>query len=92
MLRMLKTKGVKPICIFDGFHLQAKKATEDERSAVKKKNLELGKDADNQGNSEDARKHFTRSLVLRTKMIDVFMDILKEIEVQFIIAPFEADA
>lgn len=44
---MLKTKGVKPICIFDGFHLQAKKATEEERSAFKKKNHELGKDAEN---------------------------------------------
>ncbi len=37
MLRMLKNKGVKCICVFDGFHLLAKKATEDERVENKKK-------------------------------------------------------
>lgn len=42
MLRMLKTKGVKCICVFDGFHLEAKKATEDERIAFKRKNREQG--------------------------------------------------
>jgi exonuclease-1 len=92
MLRLLRTKGVKPICVFDGFHLQAKKATEEERDAFKKKNRAQGQDADNQGNCEDARKHFSRSLVLRTRMVDVFMDILKELELPFLVAPFEADA
>lgn len=29
---------------------------------------------------------------MRTKMIDVFMDILKELEVEFLVAPYEADA
>jgi len=42
MLRMLKSKGVKCICVFDGYHLEAKKATEDERIEFKKKNREQG--------------------------------------------------
>ena len=28
MLRMLKSRGIKPICVFDGLHLEAKKETE----------------------------------------------------------------
>lgn len=47
---------------------------------------------DKSGDQEEARKHFSRSLVLRTKMIDLFMDILKEIEIEFLVAPYEADA
>jgi len=30
--------------------------------------------------------------MLRTKMIDIFMDILKELEIEFLVAPYEADA
>jgi exonuclease-1 len=81
MLRMLKTKGVKCICVFDGLHLAAKKQTELDRIEYKRKNREQGKDCDAQGDQEGAGKHFSRSLVLRTKMIDIFMDILKELEI-----------
>ena len=49
MLRMLKSKGVRCICIFDGYHLAAKKETEKERSEFKQKNRQQGKDADNAG-------------------------------------------
>lgn len=33
-----------------------------------------------------------RSLVLRTKMIDLFIDILKKLNIDLIIAPYEADS
>jgi len=89
---MLKSKGVKVICVFDGFHLKAKADTEKDRIEGKRKNRELGHENDQNGEVEEARKHFSRSLVLRTRMIDLFMDILKELEIEFLIAPYEADA
>lgn len=92
MLRMLKSEGVKPICVFDGYHLKAKKATEEERVAYKQKNREQGMTAEQNGDQDEARKHFSRSLVLRTRMIDIFMDILNELEIEFVVAPYEADA
>jgi 5'-3' exonuclease len=44
------------------------------------------------GNEDDARKYFGRSLVLRTRMIDLFIDILQCLDIEYIIAPYEADA
>ena len=44
------------------------------------------------GKEEEARKYFMRSLVLRTKMIDLFIDILKQLDIELVIAPYEADS
>lgn len=44
------------------------------------------------GQDEEARKYFARSLILRTKMIDLLIDILRELNVDVVIAPYEADA
>jgi len=41
---------------------------------------------------EEARRCFTRSLVLTQKMIDLFIDVLNELEIEVIVAPYEADA
>jgi len=30
--------------------------------------------------------------VLRQRMVDLFMDVLKELEIEFVVAPYEADA
>lgn len=38
MLQLLKQKGIKPICVFDGYHLKAKQATEKDRFDSKLKN------------------------------------------------------
>lgn len=92
MIRMLQTKGIKPICVFDGYHLKAKEDTAQERADYKAKNRELGKIADENGNKEEAEKYFSRSLVLRSRMKDLFMDILFELGIEFLVAPYEADA
>ena len=92
MLQLLKYKGIKPICVFDGFHLQAKKQTEQDRFDSKLKNRLLAEDADKIGDVESARKYYQRCLVLRQRMVDLFMDILKELEIEFVVAPYEADA
>ena len=49
-------------------------------------------DADKKGDIESARKFYSRCLVLRQKMVDLFMDVLKELEIEFVVAPYEADA
>lgn len=42
MLRLFKNKKIKTICVFDGLHLKAKSATEQERIEYKNKNREMG--------------------------------------------------
>jgi 5'-3' exonuclease len=44
------------------------------------------------GNDEEARKYFARSLILRTKMIDLLIDVLHELSIEVLVAPYEADA
>ena len=56
------------------------------------KNRVLAEQADEKGDIESARRHYARSLVLRQRMVDLFMDILNEIEIEFVVAPYEADA
>ena len=45
-----------------------------------------------EGRIDDARKFFSRSLTLRSRMIDLFMDILIELDIDFVVSPYEADA
>lgn len=42
MLRLLKTKNIKSICVFDGLHLLAKKKTEKDRMELKSNNRQQG--------------------------------------------------
>jgi exonuclease-1 len=92
MLKMLQSYHIKPICIFDGLHLKAKEDTEKLRSINKKKNKEMGYQMAEDGQEDEARKYFGRSLVLRSRMIDLFIDILQVLDIEYLIAPYEADA
>jgi exonuclease-1 len=92
MLRLLQSFGIKPVCVFDGLSLKAKASTEKNRSDGKKQNKELALQMAEKGNDEEARKYFARSLILRTKMIDLLIDVLHELSIEVIIAPYEADA
>ncbi len=44
------------------------------------------------GDHDEARKYFSRCLTLNTKMIDLLMDILDSLEIEYMFAPYEADA
>ena len=59
---------------------------------MKLKNRLQAEKADEEGDIEAARRGYSRSLVLRQRMVDLFMDILKELEIEFVVAPYEADA
>ena len=66
--------------------------TEKDRFDSKIKNRLAAEEADKRGDVETARKFYSRCLVLKQKMIDLFMDVLKELEIEFVVAPYEADA
>lgn len=92
MVRLVQSYGIKPICVFDGLHLKAKATTEKNRSENKKANKETALQMCEKGQDEEARKYFARALILRTKMIDLLIDILHELNIEVIVAPYEADA
>ena len=53
---------------------------------------ELAMQMAEKGNDDEAKKYFTRSIFLRTKMIDLLVDILHEMKIEVIVSPYEADA
>ena len=92
MLMMLQTYEITPICVFDGNSLLAKKETNVKRAEAKKDARETASALVEIGEEEEAKKYFSRSLILRTNMINLLMDILKTIKIGFVVAPYEADA
>ena len=92
MLKMLRSHRINTICVFDGIHLKAKEETEKTRRDNKMKNRLLGETFDTAGKKEEARKYYGRSMTLKTRMIDLFMDILERLGFSYIVAPYEADA
>jgi len=72
--------------------MKAKQTTEKNRSDGKRQNKEIAMQFAEMGNDEEARKYFARSLILRTKMIDLLIDVLHELNIEVIVAPYEADS
>ncbi|CAD8179648.1 unnamed protein product [Paramecium octaurelia] len=92
MLIMLKEYEITPILIFDGRNLRAKEKTEQMRKQIKQQNLLKAKELQESGNTDEAKKYFQRCLKIRKQMMYTTFDVLRELEVQYIIAPYEADA
>ena len=92
MIKILQSFNIKPIWVFDGLHLNAKWATENGRREEKIRNKHKGELLDIQGNHEEAKKFFGKSMVISSKMINLFIEILHKLDIEVIIAPYEADA
>ncbi|CAD8208546.1 unnamed protein product [Paramecium pentaurelia] len=92
MLVMLREYEITPILVFDGRNLRAKEKTEQMRKQIKQQNLLKAKELSESGNQEEAKKYFQRCLKIRKQMMYTTFDVLKELEVQYIIAPYEADS
>ena len=73
-------------------HLNAKSATDHGRMEEKMKNRKKGEQLDKQGNHEEAKRYFGKSMVISTKMLNLFIDILHKLDIELIISPYEADA
>lgn len=72
--------------------LKAKEDTEHNRKTNKRTNKDMALNYAKEGKIEEAKKYFMRSLQLRSKMIDLLKDILRLLDIEFIVAPYEADA
>lgn len=89
---MLRRHHIKPILVFDGRHLFVKKKTEDFRKKTKQENLAKAKEFLEKGDEKEAKKYFSRSIKITKSMIYQAIDLLKQMKVDYILAPYEADA
>ena len=98
VIRLIKC-GIVPIMIFDGERMLMKGKEENAYVFINcrrefKRNMcyEDGMKLLELGDIEGAKKKLVGGIDINSKMVSEFTEILKEMNVEFIIAPYEADA
>lgn len=92
MIDFFQGYNITPIIVFDGSPLPSKKGEEADREARRKENLTMAIEAQRMGDREKAKKHYDRAVDITPKMAFEFIEQLKLRGVEYIVAPFEADA
>lgn len=91
MLELLLRFNIRPIIIFDGARLPMKENEEKKRKNSRRDDLEKGMSLLNI-DPEAAKKHFQKAVDVKPYMAKEFIEYLKTIHIEFIVAPYEADA
>ena len=89
---MLLDCGVTPILIFDGARLKMKETTECERERSRQENKRKAEECLKHGNSIMAHKLFSAAVDITPEMAYKFVQVAKAMNIEFYVAPFEADA
>lgn len=92
MIKLLESYSIKPICVFDGRPHEGKVECERARAIDKQKSRSKAKQAEKEGNVEEAKKQQVRCLYVHQKELDLFQEILDKLGIEHITAPYEADA
>ncbi|KAJ1285660.1 hypothetical protein BS78_03G295000 [Paspalum vaginatum] len=91
-VNMLRHFGVKPILIFDGGLLPIKSDQETKRARSRKENLERAREHEAAGNSRAAFECYQKAVDITPRIASGLIEVLKKEKVDYIVAPYEADA
>ncbi|RDL31895.1 Uncharacterized protein BP5553_09297 [Venustampulla echinocandica] len=91
-VRMLRHFGVIPYIVFDGDYLPSKAATEKDRANRREESRRRGMELLNAGKPSQAYLEFQKAIDVTPEMARQLIDELKETGVQYVVAPYEADA
>ncbi|KAL4926895.1 putative exonuclease [Aspergillus undulatus] len=91
-VRMLLFFGVKPYLVFDGDNLPSKAGTEQDRLQRRKESKTLGMELYRKGRTAEAYQEFQKAVDVTPLMARQLIEELKKMEVQYVVAPYEADA
>ena len=89
---MLQHFGVTPFLIFDGDYLPSKAATEVEREKRRENSRRAGLELLNAGKTSQAYLELQKAVDVTPAMARQLIDELRRTGVQYIVAPYEADA
>ncbi|PQE32382.1 hypothetical protein CJF32_00001149 [Rutstroemia sp. NJR-2017a WRK4] len=89
---MLQHFGVTPFLIFDGDYLPSKAATEKDREKRRLESTRSGQELLRAGKASQAYLEFQKAVDVTPEMARHVIDELKKVGVQYIVAPYEADA
>lgn len=91
-VRMLLFFGVKPYLVFDGDNLPSKSETEKDRYRRRQESKALGLELQRKGRMPEAYQEFQKAVDVTPYMARQLIEELKQMNVQYVVAPYEADA
>lgn len=91
-INLLRHNKIIPVVVFDGGPIPCKAATEQARRRRRKDNLDLAMAKLNEGNLTAASELFQRAVSITPYMAHQLIQILRLENVEFLVAPYEADA
>ncbi|XP_020681414.1 exonuclease 1 [Dendrobium catenatum] len=91
-VKLLQHHGVKPILVFDGGFLPMKIDQETKRARKRKENLERAMEHEAAGNSVAAFDCYQKAVDISPSIAFELIKVLKQEKVDYVVAPYEADA
>lgn len=92
MIDMLLSSGVQPIVVFDGASLPMKARTDAARRLERQRHREAAQVLLLDGKAAQAEKEMAGAIEVTARMRGLLIDALRERNVSFVVAPYEADA
>jgi exonuclease-1 len=91
-VRMLQHFGVIPYLVFDGDYLPSKAATEADRAKRRSESKKFGMELLKAGKTVQAHRELQKAVDVTPEMAHMLIEELKKVGVQYVVAPYEADA
>ncbi|CAH9061200.1 unnamed protein product, partial [Cuscuta epithymum] len=91
-INLLRHYKIIPVVVFDGGNLPCKASTEDERHRKRKANRDQAMTLLKEGNVNAAAELFQRAVSITPAMAHQLIQILRSDNIEFVVAPYEADA
>ncbi|CAL1354598.1 unnamed protein product [Linum trigynum] len=91
-INLLIYHNIIPVVVLDGANIPCKAATEHERRRKREANHKLAISKLKEGNATAALEYFQRAVNITPSMANQLIQILKSKQIEFVVAPYEADA
>ncbi|OAP65532.1 hypothetical protein AYL99_01504 [Fonsecaea erecta] len=91
-VRMLLDFGVTPYLVFDGDNLPSKAGTNAARRKKREESRALGLELHKAGRTTQAQQELQKAIDVTPLMARQLIEELKKLNVQYVVAPYEADA
>eukprot|EP00741_Cyanophora_paradoxa_P000306 tig00000403_g297.t1 len=92
LVGLLRHHGVIPYIVFDGARLPSKAGKEKERQAERAKNRAKAEEYQREGKRDAANEYYAKAVDVTPYMAYRWIRALREQNVEYLVAPYEADA
>lgn len=91
-IQLLLNHGIRPLIVFDGCDLPAKRVTNEKRRTERIENIKIAQKLEERGLIQEANEHYQKSVEITPNVLYPLFQRLRRSNIEFIVAPYEADA